>query len=259
MYVDDIVITDSSSQEVNYVVQQLQDHFALKDLGQLNYFLGISIQHTSTGIHLSLEKKNATNLLKRVHMHDAKPLPTSMASSTVLSAHQGSPFADPSLYMSTVGALQYMTISRPNLIFSVNKVCQFMSSPLDTHWKAVKRILRCICGILMHGIHFSKASEVSLTAYYDADWPSYMNDRRSTSGLCIFLGSNSVSWSNKKKPTVSRSFTEAKYRSIANAIAECAWFESLLKELRVTLPQPPVIWSDNLSAISISSNPVLYA
>lgn len=75
-------------------------------------------------------------------MQDAKSLPTSMSASTVLSAQKGNAFEDPSLYKSTVGALQYICTSGPDLAFAVNKVCQHMSNPLDDHWHVVKLILR---------------------------------------------------------------------------------------------------------------------
>lgn len=168
VYVDDIVITGSSTTEVNVVIYQLQCFFALKDLGQLDFLLGISVKSTPTGLHLSQEKY-ASDLLKKLRMQDAKSLPTPISASTVLSAQKGSPFEDPSLYRSTVGALQYMCIARPDLAFAVNKVCQYMYNPLDDHWSAVKCVLRYLRGTLSYGIQFIKSSNVSLTAYCDAD------------------------------------------------------------------------------------------
>lgn len=93
-------------------------------------------------------------------------------------------------------------------------------------------------------------------AYYEADWASSADDKRSTSGMCIYLGSNLVTWFSKKQPIVSRSSTKAKYKSIPNATAELAWFQSLLTELHITFPSSPIIWSDNIGSISIFSNPV---
>lgn len=104
---------------------------------------------------------------------------------------------DPALYGSTVGALQYVTINRPEIGYSVNKVCQFMSQPLLEHWKAVKRILCYLKGTISYGLHLQPApssEKYSLTAYCDADWASDIDDKRSTFGACIFFGSNLVSW-----------------------------------------------------------------
>ncbi|MCI66510.1 retrovirus-related pol polyprotein, partial [Trifolium medium] len=81
--------------------------------------------------------------------------------------------------------------------FSVNKVCQFMAQPLESHWKAVKRILRYLKGTLSHGLLLAPSSTIvpfSLRAYSDADWATDQDDRRSTSGSCIYFGPNLVSW-----------------------------------------------------------------
>ena len=124
------------------------------------------------------------------------------------------------MYRSIVGALQYVTITRPEISFAVNKVCQFMHNPLEVHWQAAKRILRYLAGTMHFGLHFTKSKALSITAFCDADWGFDLDDRKSTSGYCVFLGNNLVSWSSKKQHTVSRSSTEAEFRSLAEVVAE---------------------------------------
>ncbi|XP_061371039.1 uncharacterized mitochondrial protein AtMg00810-like [Gastrolobium bilobum] len=163
-------------------------------------------------------------------MADCKPMPSPMISGLKLSSTDGSPFHDPSLYRLVVGALQYVTITRPEISYCVNKVCQFMHNPLDTHWKTVKRILRYLSGTASYGLQFSPSIHSHLVAYCDSDWGSDPDDRRSTSGYCIYLGGNLISRSSKKQPVVSRSSTEAGYRCIASTITELTWLRSLLSE-----------------------------
>ena len=98
-------------------------------------------------------------------MSQAKSLPTPMVSSLKLSKFQGMPTVDPTFYRSIVGALQYVTLTRPEIAYSVNRVCQFMHCPLDEHWKAVKRILRYLAGKLNHGIHFTKGHSLDLVGF----------------------------------------------------------------------------------------------
>lgn len=134
-------------------------------------------------------------------------------------------FSDPSLYRSVVGALQYATVTRPEISFSVNKVCQFMGKPTEQHWMAVKRILRYLKGTINFGLHMQprpnfSVSHFSVHAYCDADWASDPDDRRSSSGAAIFLGPNLVSWWSKKQTVVARSSTEAEYQSLALATGE---------------------------------------
>ncbi|KZV52607.1 hypothetical protein F511_07000 [Dorcoceras hygrometricum] len=163
--------------------------------------------------------------------HDQTP----MSSSVALSSRGSDIFEDPTLYRSKVGALQYLTITRPDIAYSVNKVCQFMQRPLQSHWKAVKRILKYLRGTLEFGIHLGISRHLDLFGYCDADWGSDPDDRRSVSGFCWFFGGSSVSWSSKKQSVVSRSSTEAEYRSLANATTDLLWIKSLLTELHVSL------------------------
>jgi hypothetical protein len=91
------------------------------------------------------------------------------------------------------------------------------------------------------------------------DWASNPDDRRSTSIFCIFLGNILISWSAKKQKVVSQSSTDAEYRSLALITAKLLWIRILLKELRVFLPTPPILWCDNVSALALASNPVYHA
>lgn len=106
-------------------------------------------------------------------MAEANPLPSPMTSSFKLSKTGSDPLADPSMYRSVVGALQYATITRPEISFAVNKVCHFMANPLEAHWVAVNRILRYLKGTIHHGLRFLPAPTqhpLSLISYCDADW-----------------------------------------------------------------------------------------
>jgi hypothetical protein len=137
------------------------------------------------------------------------------------------------VYRSTVGALQYLTLTRPNLSFVVNKVCQFLFKPTDAHWEAVKRILRFVKGTATMGLLLKKSSSTLLSIFTDVDWAGCVDDRRSTGGFAVFFRPNLISWSARKQPTVSRSSTEAEYKALANGIAEAIWIQSLLKELHI--------------------------
>ncbi|RVW16345.1 Retrovirus-related Pol polyprotein from transposon RE1 [Vitis vinifera] len=254
LYVDDIILTGNNLALINRFISQLHSEFAVKDLGPLSYFLGLEVSYIPNGFFLS-QVKYATDILARAQLLDSKPVPTPMIVSQRLSS-EGTPFADPTLYRSLVGALQYLTITRPDLAHSVNSVSQFLHAPTEVHFQAVKRILHYVQGTLHFGLKFTSCSSMGLVAYSDADWAGCPDTRRSTSGYSIFLGNNLVSWSAKKQPTVSRSSCESEYRVLALTAAEVLWLTHLLCDLRVTLTHRPLLLCDNKSAIFLSSNPV---
>jgi histone deacetylase 1/2 len=195
--------------------------FAIKDLGDLHYFLGMEVQKTANGIVLTQEKY-ASDILTKANMTDCKSAPTPLSSTESLSQHEGEPLGpeDSTRYRSLVGALQYLTLTRPDLSFAVNKVCQYLHAPTTSHWSAVKRILRYVKDTVNIGIMFQLSSSTLLSAFLDADWAGSLEDRRSTGRFAIFVGSNLVSWSSRKQETVSRSSTEVEYKALANATAE---------------------------------------
>lgn len=145
IYVDDIIVTSSSQEAIDALLKDLQKDFVLKDLENLHYFLGIEVYKTLDGIILT-QDKYACDLLKRVGMTDCKPVSTPLSASEKLSLYEGTPLgpSDATHYRSVVGGLQYLTLTRPDIAFSVNKVCQFLHAPTTIHWAAVKRILRYI-------------------------------------------------------------------------------------------------------------------
>ncbi|XP_062088456.1 uncharacterized mitochondrial protein AtMg00810-like [Humulus lupulus] len=258
VYVDDILVTGSTTAAISTLISQLDTSFALKDLGNINYFLGIQVEHTDTGLHLC-QKKYITDLLCRAKMQFANCLNTLTTSGEKLYGFGSDPVAEPHFYRSLVGALQYATITRPEITYAVNRVSQFMQNPLQSHFKVVKKILRYLKGTLDYGLHLSRCSQLPLTGFCDMDWASDPDDRRSTTGFCIFLGANLVSWASKKQRTVSRSSTESEYRSLANTTVELVWIQSLLAELQVPQTHTPTIWCDNKSTVLMSQNPVLHA
>ncbi|XP_039036162.1 secreted RxLR effector protein 161-like [Hibiscus syriacus] len=175
-----------------------------------------------------------------------------------LEGNDGQLFGDAHLYHNIAGGLQYACLTRPDIAYAVNKVSQYMNSPCDTHWRAVKRILRYLSGTLEHGLFFTQAGNFSLVCYIDTDWATSEEDRRSTTGYCVYLGGNPIAWCSKKQSVVSRSTSEAEYRSLANSVSELIWIEHLLDEIGVRVAGKPVVW-EKVLADQLSVNFVPFA
>ncbi|PNX65734.1 copia protein [Trifolium pratense] len=189
-------------------------------------------------------------------MTSCKPSATLVETKLKLNTSSSTPYEDPFLYQSLVGNLQYLTFTRPDISYAVQQVCLHMHVPRTKHMLALKSILRYVQGTLHFGLHLSPSPITQLISYTDADWGGCPDTRRSTSGYCVFLGDNLISWSSKRKPTLSRSSVEAEYRGVANVVSESCWIHNLLLELHFPIPQTTLVYCDNVSAIYLSDNPV---
>ena len=133
-----------------------------------------------------------------------------------MSLHDGELLADPTDYRSMVGALQYLTMTRPDIAYDVHMVSQFMHAPRTSHLHAVKRIFRYLQGTPDLGLFLhATGTPTIVVAYSDADWAGCRDNRRFTTSYAVFLGKNLISWRSKKQPTVYKSSTEAEYRVVA--------------------------------------------
>lgn len=196
LYVDDIVLTGSSSKILSHIISLLSTEFSMTDLGDLHHFLGISTTRSVDGLFLS-QKQYATEILDRVSMYNCKLVSTPADLSAKLDG-TGTPIADPTLYRSLAGTLQYSTFTRPDITYAVQQICLYMHDLREPHFTALKRILRYIRGTTTHGLQLFTSPSSTLTAYSDADWGGCPVTRRSISGYCVFLGYNLISWSSKR-------------------------------------------------------------
>jgi hypothetical protein len=170
VYVDDIIIMSLRPSATDKLISELTEDFGVKDLGKLHYFLGIEAQPHNNGIILS-QQRYAQDLLARAKMTNCRAISTPMSSSGKLARDQGTPLSGEGQYQyrSIVGGLQYLTLTRLDLSFAVNCVCQYMQSPTDTHWTTVKRILRYVKGTMRFSLNFQKSHSDTLSAFSDAD------------------------------------------------------------------------------------------
>jgi hypothetical protein len=259
VYVDDIIVASSSFAAVTALLHDLQGDFALKDLGPLHYFLRIEVQHTSDSLCLS-QSKYTWDLLQRAGMQSCKAVTMPLSSTTKLSVHTDDLIApeDATMYHSLVGALQYLTLTGPDISFSVNKVCQYLHAPTTGHMTAVKRNLSFLQHTLDMGLHIRQSTSTMVSAFSDTDWGGCTDDKKSTGGFVVFLGPNLISWCVKKQKTVSRASIEAEYKTMADATAEVMWIQSILHELQVPGPHCARLWCDNLGAKYLASNPIFH-
>ena len=223
-------------------------------VGELNYFLRLQVKQREDGIFISKEKY-AKNLVKRFSLDSKKHTSTPMSSSAKLSRDAAGVEVDPTLYRSMIGSLLYLTTSRMDIAFSVGVCARFQAAPKESHLTAVKQIIRYINGTSDYGIWYSRDSNECLAGYSDADWVRCIDDRKSTSGGCFYLGNNLVSWMSKKQNSVSLSTAKAEYIAATSCCAQLLWMKKLLHDYGIT-QDTMCVFCDNTSATNLSQNPV---
>ena len=133
-----------------------------------------------------------------------------------------------------------------------------MHAPTDSHWGAVKHILRYLQGTTTYGLHITRSSSFDLHGFIDANWAGSTDDRKSTGGYLVFFGQMLISWKSSKQRTVGRSSTEDEYKALADGTAEVIWLQYLLRDLQIRSASAPTIWCDNLDATYLSANPIFH-
>ncbi|XP_035546965.1 uncharacterized mitochondrial protein AtMg00810-like [Juglans regia] len=255
VYVDDVLLASDDLEQIQLLKKFLHDQFTIKDLGPLKYFLGLEIARSKAGISLC-QRKYILDILQDTGNIGSKPAAFPMESNLKLTANDPELYEDPSEYRRLVGRLLYLTITRPDLAYSVQVLSQFLAKPAVSHHQAAMRVLRYLKATPGQGLFFSSSAELQLKAFSDGDWAGCIDTRRSITGFAIFLGNSLISWKSKKQATISRSSTEAEYRALAATTCEVQWLVYALQDLQIDHQQPTALYTDSKSAMSIATNPV---
>ncbi|KAL2232741.1 UNVERIFIED_CONTAM: Retrovirus-related Pol polyprotein from transposon RE1, partial [Sesamum indicum] len=228
VYIDDILLTGPSLDDIMQVKAYLHRLFTIKDIGDDTRML---------------QAKTASS-----------PFPPGLK----LTAAADAPLSRPDSYRRLVGRLLYLGFTRPDISDSMQQLSQFLNQPCDSHWKAVLHVLRYLKGCPSKRLYFPAQNSFVLRVFCDVDRVSCLDSRRSLTGYCIFLGNALLSWKTKKQCTVSRSTAESKYRSLASTVCELRWMSYILSDFSIALSLPINIFCDSKAAIHILANPVFH-
>ncbi|GJV49550.1 hypothetical protein Tco_1439762 [Tanacetum coccineum] len=204
------------------------------------------------------QSKYIKEMLKKFGLEDSKPTKTPMSTEIKLTKDDEADSVDSSKYRGMIGSLLYLTASRPDIMFSVCLCARFQENPKTTHLEAVKRIFRYIRGTSHLGLWYPKGTRIETIVYADSDHAGDYVDRKSTSGVCTFMGCCLTSWFTKKQTALAISTTEAEYVSAGKACQQALWMKQALIDYGIRLDDVPIM-CDNKGAIDLSKNPVQHS
>ncbi|GJY12244.1 retrovirus-related pol polyprotein from transposon TNT 1-94 [Tanacetum coccineum] len=257
IYVDDIIFGSTCQDMCDDFAKIMHDEFEMSMMGELNFFLGLQIKQMEDGIFFN-QSKYIKEMLKKFGLEDSKPMKTPMSSDTKLTKDEECESVDSTKYRGMIGSLLYLTASRPDIMFSVCLCARFQEAPKTSHLEAVKRIFRYIKGTTHLGLWYPKGTGIETVVYADSDHAGDYVDRKSTSGICTFVGCCLTSWFSKKQTALAISTTEAEYVSAGKACQQALWMKQALIDYDVRLDDVPIM-CDNKGAIDLSKNPVQHS
>nr|GEY73554.1 copia protein [Tanacetum cinerariifolium] len=230
----------------------LQNHFFT---GTINPMLFIRRFHDDI---LAVQSKYVLEILKEYGMESCDPIGTSIEIKDKLDLDQNGTPVDATKYRSMIGALMYLTSSRPDIVHATCLCTRYQAKPTEKHLKEVKRIFCYLRGTVNTGLWYTKDSGFKLTRFSDDDYAGCKDAFKSTSGRAQFLGEKMVSWSLKKQDCTAMLTAKAEYVSLSACCAQVLWMRTQLTDYGFHFNKIP-IYCDSKSAIAISYNPVQHS
>ncbi len=264
LYVDDMLIACNNTEFLNDVKSIICNEWKCKDLGEAKSILGLNIIRDRPKKLIYLHQQPYID--KILHTLDLDPerfkFKDTPASNNVSLSELMCPTTESERmqmkeipYRSVVGELLYLLHTRPDIEFAVHQVCKYMHNPGTEHWVAVKHILRYLNKTKHYQLIIDGNAELTLSGYTDADYGTCTDNRKSVSGMIVYLGNTPIAWKTKQQRVVAQSTAEAEYISMAQGTKDIIYFRSMCTELGIPQTRPTVLYGDNNSAICLTSNP----
>ncbi|GJY76828.1 copia protein [Tanacetum coccineum] len=235
----------------------MHDEFEMSMMWELNNFLGLQIKQLDDGIFFN-QSKYIKEMLKKLRLEDSKQMKTPISMKTKLTKDEEGESVDNTKYRVMIGSLLYLTAGRPDIMFCICLCARFQEVPKTSHLEAVKRIFRYIKGITNLGLWYPMGSSIETIVYADSDHAGDYVDRKSTSGVCTFMGCCLTSWFSKTQTALAISTTEAEYVSAEKACQQALWMKQALVDYDVRLDDIPIM-CDKKGDIDLSKNPVQHS
>lgn len=239
MYVDDLLVTGSSTKNILKFKMQMKSEFDMRDIGKLAYYLHLEVNQEKE----YTEIKHTTygkRILEKMNMSICKLVKFPMESKVHIDKDEGGQLVDSTLYRSIIGELRYLVHTRPDISYSVGVLSRYMDKPIMLHYNAMKRVLRYVKGTLDYGlVNHRKTGNYILSGYSDSDHAGSMDDRKSTTGIAFYLNEDLITWVSQKQKCVALSSCEVEFMDVTAAATQGIWLLNLMKQI---IDVPPDLW-----------------
>nr|GEX83417.1 retrovirus-related Pol polyprotein from transposon TNT 1-94 [Tanacetum cinerariifolium] len=257
VYIDDIIFGSSDPRYATLFSDLMKSRFEMLMMGEMTFFLGLQVNQSPSGIFIN-QSKYVHEILKKHGLNTCDIIGTPMDIKDKLELDQIGTPVDAIKYRNMIGALMYLTSSRPDIVHATCVCARYQAHPTEKNLKEVKRIFRYLRGTVNMGLWYTKDSGFEVTGFSDADYAGSKDTFKSTSGGAQFLGEKLVSWSSKKQDYTSLSTAKSEYVSLSTCCAQVLWMRTQLTDYGYYFDKIP-IYCDSKSAIAISCNPVQHS
>ena len=256
LYVDDMLVIGSTRAHIQSAVEVLKQSYDIKDIGELEYCLGIAVKRDRKLHTVSLSQQQyVEDLLKSFSMSDCNAALTPATQTPAQTTDTLLDDTQSRRYRELVGSLMYLaTATRPDITYAVTQLSKHMMTPTHTHWTAAKHVLRYLKGNVRTLTYSNTSSTLDLVGYVDADWAGDVHTRKSTTGYVFTLGGTAIAWKTKLQPIVATSSTYAEYIALTTAAQEAVALRRLLITFKLPTDQPTILHEDNAAALAISEH-----
>ena len=261
-YTDDIFGALNSDEETRKRKDEIGRVWEIKDVGEMEYFLGMRVQQDlAAGTIRLTQRPYWEHVLNRFGLDNVIPRNTPLPVGIILDNNM-SPKTDSEKrkmddkpYRSILGSVMWGQLAtHPDLSFSVSLLARFQANPGIDHWNALIHVIGYIKNTLDYGLTYSRDSDLSPSAFVDADYRGCRDTRQSTSGYVFTMAGGAVAWSSKRQTTVALSTVEAEYIAMSRCAQQMVWMHSWLAKVGVKYSSPGLLKVDNRGAITLMKN-----
>lgn len=265
IWVDDFVAVHEKEQTFSDLLSDLRKAFTITCVGPLRSFLGMIINYDAAGKKMWITQTNAIDvLLERAKMTGCNPASSPCPPGFVFSKKDcpqaATDNSTTSEFRSLIALANFISCwTRPDITFTVNKLCKYMSNPGAKHWGVLKQLIRYLNGTRLTGLHYDFGSGQlhSLRGFTDSSFADCVDSGRSTIAYSFFLGPAIISWYSKLNSYVTTCTNHSEYTALAHGAKECEWLVTLFKQLDGGYSHTPVpIFVDNSGTVAMVFNPV---